>query len=437
MSVDQRVTILDVLQNALGGDLTAARADSLTERELENLAECVNEFYDSYELPESEGELRLYSGGWIAGNWEEHDTRQYLFTSLVYYPNVIIHDPVAEWFYPRRDSLQLPPGVPSRNNAMILQASEAGLLSGDGYYVFKSNPKRSRDRLAQILPLMSELAPLFQKGVILPVSQWQIVRAREQAILTAVRHDNRDAELAAAIANPVDVMPPRSDHLRGFGMTPNMGWKPGQEQRALVQDPSYFLNKTLAIADAISARYVPPAATDAALLDVKLKRLGEELKRHSIELKLAPALASAALPFLEELDPKVLLAIRSNEEAFDSWRRELRIAVRAIQAVPSSGEAFAREAREILNDALLPSAREVSRTVSTSSVLKRATKEQGINLAIGAGTALVTSPILHVPLSVGGLAVMGVSTAARWLYSTLFRGAPSGSRAVMAKLVKR
>jgi len=439
MRKDQHITILDVLENALSGDLTAEHAGQLTEAELENLADRVNEFYSSYTLQATADDLRFYSGGWIAGNWENPDIRRYLFTSLVYYPIVVVHDPIAEWFYPGRQTLLVPPELPARTKQMKIQATEPALLRGDGYYAHRSDPSRTRDRLANVLPLMNELGALFRNGIIVPISQWQLVRERQQAILTAVRYDSRDDELASLMANPLDLPVSRSDHIRGLTVSPPGGWSAGQEQRALVQDPAYFLNKTLAIADAVGGRYVPPAATDAALLELKLRRLGAELKRRagSIDLAMVSALESAQLPFLEDLDAKTLVGIRANEEAFDDWRREPRTVVRSIEAQPTEGAAFAQESSEILRDALLPRAREVSSAVSTSAVLKKVAKEQSVTLTIGAVSTLGTASALGAPVSAAALVGLGMSAITRWTYGALFRGSPSGSRAVMAKLIKR
>jgi hypothetical protein len=438
MPKEQHITILDVLENALGGDLTAEHAAQLTEAELDDLADRVNEFYSSYSIQAVSDDLRFYSGGWVAGNWDNLDARKYLLTSLVYYPSIVIHDPIAEWFFRGHEALLAPPGLPARNK-MTIQATEPTLLMGTGYYAHRSDLDRTRGVLAKLLPLISELAVLFREGIVVPISQWQLVRERQQAILTAVRHDNRDDKLASLIANPLDLPAPRADHIRGLTISQPGGWRAGHEQRALVQDPAYFLNKTLAIADIVGARYIPPAATDAALLDVKLRRFGDELKRRarSVDLIMVPALESAQLPFLEDIDPKTLVAIRTNEEAFDDWRRELRTVVRNIEAQRAEGDAFAQESSEILRDALLPRAREVSATVSTSAVLKKVAKEQSVTLTIGAASTLSVASVLGTPVSTAALVGLGMSGVARWIYGTLFRQSPSGSRAVMAKLIKR
>jgi hypothetical protein len=66
------------------------------------LANRVNEFYASWSPLDPEQDLRLYAGGWVAGNFVVPTALAYLYTALVYYPQTIIHDPVADWFYPRR-----------------------------------------------------------------------------------------------------------------------------------------------------------------------------------------------------------------------------------------------------------------------------------------------------------------------------------------------
>jgi len=429
------VTILDVLDNALG-ELSANRVAALGTAELADLADAVDAFYNAWQSPELGGdELRFYSGGWIAGNFESEDARQYLYTSLLYAPNVIIHDPVAEWFYRDRDRLRSPPAIRAASGGMQVQGAEPTLLEGSGYHAFRDEPERSRIFLTQTISALAALAPLIRVGIVVPIPQWQLVRQREEAILTAVRHDVRDERLAELITGATE-SPPRSDHIRGMEVAPDSGVAPADALRAVVQNPSYFLSKTLAIAETTSSRYVPPAAIDAALLEYRIRRLGEELRPRDIELQVVASLTAADLPFLGSLEPDTIVAIRRDEAAFDAWRAGLRTTVRAIESNPSQGDAFATEAREVVGDSLIPRAREVKRVVARSTAMKAATKEQTVIFAIGAAAVVGAGIVAGTPVA-PSLAGLGISAVNRWLYSSLVGHSPSGTHGILATLVKK
>jgi hypothetical protein len=430
------MTIVDVLENTIG-ELTAERVQQLTPQGLDTVADVVNEFYGKWTAPPlADGELRLYSGGWIAGNIEGVEPRQYLFTSLVYAPTVIIHDHIAEWFYPHRNALRSPPLLPARHGQMMIQGAEPSLLQGNGFYVFRSEPERSREYLARVIPTMGLLAPLIRSGAVMPVPHLRIMRSGQDAILSAVRHDVQSTEFAQLVANPADVAPPRSDQIRGMDVVPGGGIVAGHEMRAIGQNASYFLNKTLAIADATGSLYVPPAATDAALFDYRIRLLAQDLASRSIDLQVAASLATADLPFLGGLDPATLVAIRQDEAAFADWRAELRTIGRLIQSTPSDGPAFAREANEVLSDALMPRVHEIEKAVARSTVMKKAAKDSGVQLGIGAASAVGAAAITGDPVA-SGIAGIGLSSVARWVYSSVFRSGPSGTRGILATLIKK
>lgn len=431
------VSILDVLENAIG-DLSPKRISELTTDDLQRLADVVNAFYDSWETPAVGGdELRVYSGGWIAGNSQAVEARQYLYTSLVYAPSVVIHDPIADWFEPSRDRLQSPPAIRGATGGVEVQGAEPQLLRSDGYFVFREEPERSREYLTWAVAGLLELAPLIRKAVVIPVPQWRLVRQRQDAILTAVRHDGRDEALAALIAGAADEPPPRSDRIRGMETTPPGGTIPADAVRAVVQNPAYFLNKTLGIAEATQSRYLPPASTDAALLDYRLRKLGDELRRKDTDLQVVAGLVAAELPFLGALDAATIVAIRRDETAFADWRAELRNTARVIESNPSDGEKFAAEAREVVSDALLPRAHEVRRAVSRSSVMKAAAKDQGVTLSVSAAAITGGAVIAGTPLAPAALAGIGISAVARWAYASVFGHSTTGTRGILATLTKK
>lgn len=426
-------SVVNVVENVLG-DLSGEGIERLSASELERLAEAVNAFYDGWEPPPLQAdEFRLYAGGWIAGNFEP-PAREHLYTSLLYAPSVVMHDPIAEWFEPHRDRLVSPPPIRGRNG-MQLQGAEPQLLRGDGYLAFRDDPDRTRQMLRMAIPMLGELAPLVRRGIVVPTPHWRLVRQRQEGVLSAVRHDSRDRELAALITN-ADSPPPRADRIRGLDVTPPGGVIPADELRAVVQGPSYFLNKTLAIADATASRYVPPAAIDAGLLEHRLRKLGTELRRKDIDLQVVAGLGATDLPFLGSLDPKTLVAIREDEPAFADWRAELRTIARSIEQTPSEGETFTREAAEAISDALGPRARAIERATSRSGVMKAAAKDQVITLGLGTASMTGAAAIAGGPIASAALVGLGISTIGRWAYSSLF-GASPGQHGVLATLSKR
>lgn len=107
MVSDLIVSVLDVVENVLGPEYgETSRIDAITEEEFDELAERVHQFYRDWEPPSSaEDEFRMYAGGWIAGNYESSYAFDYLKTSLVYANSVVVHNPLAAWFFPRRHLL--------------------------------------------------------------------------------------------------------------------------------------------------------------------------------------------------------------------------------------------------------------------------------------------------------------------------------------------
>lgn len=69
----------------------------LDETKIGLLAQSVAEFYESRISPPAV-DGHMYSGGWIAGNSESQEARQYLLNSLQYYPKIVVHDPLADWY---------------------------------------------------------------------------------------------------------------------------------------------------------------------------------------------------------------------------------------------------------------------------------------------------------------------------------------------------
>jgi hypothetical protein len=98
-----QVTIIDVLENALDGELSAGAIEQLSLTQISELAEPVQDFYEVWAPPAlAEGDFRIHLGGWVAGNTQHEGARDLLHAGLLYAHQILIHDPVAAYFEPRR-----------------------------------------------------------------------------------------------------------------------------------------------------------------------------------------------------------------------------------------------------------------------------------------------------------------------------------------------
>jgi hypothetical protein len=105
-------SIVDVLENALDGNLSAERVGALAMLDIRRLRDVVIEFYDAWApYPPGEDILRAHLGGWIAATGGEGTARDLLHAALFYAHEIVIHDPVAAYFEPRRQRLRVFPPV--------------------------------------------------------------------------------------------------------------------------------------------------------------------------------------------------------------------------------------------------------------------------------------------------------------------------------------
>lgn len=430
-------TVLDVLENALDGELTADRAASLSDQDLSQLAEVLADFYATWRPPPpAAGELRAYPGGWVAANYGGAEARSLLASTLLYFDTVVVHDPIGEWFDPRRGQLRGPPPIRYRNGVQV-QSAQVNIMAGDGYYAPSSGPARAREHLKWMLPMLMDLAPLIRSGVAIPINQIGTLIDRQEAILAGVRHDLRDSQLVAEISNPIDLQPVTADYSRGLQlqMEGAGGVVSGDEIRAIAQNPAYFLTKTIALADAVGARYTPPAATDHALYVRRLQRAGEELSRSAgLDLRIAAALTRTPLPFVGALELPTLVQIRENEGSFEEWRSQVRSVVRQIEATPDS-EDFADNAREVFDDGFAVVAAEVRRATQRSTVLQASIGDATINLVTG--LAVAGGAVLAGADGLNAAAFASASAASSWALRALFLPRQTGARAVIAALMRK
>lgn len=424
-------TIVDVLENALDGDLTKQRAESLDLQAVESLRAVVLQFYDSWvPRPPAKNSFRVHLGGWVASAASGGTAKDLLQAATLYAHQVVIYDPVAAYFEPRRPNLRT--FRPVQGQGLNSEASAVHIESTGGFQVDPPNLEQHRSSLAIAIPQVATLAPLIKTGVVLPVPHLKLALQRQEKIWTAVRHLLADDDFREIVDSPID----RPALTWDRGIRPQFLTHPRRRVDALIQqygDAAYYLARSIAVADAAYASYLPPSATEWAIYEQRLARMGEALgRRKRIDLTVAPALSQSKLPYFCGLSDLDIVGARSDDESFEKWRASLRSATRAITSLPANSESFAEEAREVLEDSLGPAADEVRRMTSRSATLKRNLRPLGLTMATGAagaGGEVVLGGAASAAVAVGVTGMLG------WLADSLFPPSLSGSNAVLAHLI--
>lgn len=422
-------SILDVLENALDGDISRTAAAKLSQRQVDDLFEAVNAFYASWSPPASEqSEMRVHLGGWVAMTAKTGLARDLLNSALLYAHEVVIYDPVAAYFEPRRNSLRtLPPVI---GQGITGEGASVNVEATAGYVRFRGDLAGHRSCLGDAFEQLAELAPLIRDGVAVPIPHLRLTLQRQEEIFTGLRKMLGDEEYRAAASEVID----RPAITQDEGPQVHIQVPPRNKKAAILQefgDPAYYLARTLALASASGASYLPPSATEWRIYEQRLRSLGTRLApKEREDLIVAPAIVNASLPFLQDLSAKDLLGARRDGESFEHWRRALRRATRHIQASPAEGTEFPAEARRVLEDELLETADQVRKETSRTASLSRHARSASIGMATGAVGVGVGTVALGAPLT--GLATLATSGMLKWVWDSAFPAKLSGTKGVLA-----
>jgi hypothetical protein len=198
-------------------------------------------------------------------------------------------------------------------------------------------------------------------------------------------------------------------------------------------NPAYYLNKTLAVASAAHALYMPPSATDWAIYEARVAAGARELKRvNALDLKVLAALHSSRLPLFEGIELATVSRAREDHDAFGEWRAALRRAARGLQQLPIEGAAFEADSRQLLEDELAPAQKAVEKDATYFRRLRQASPDASVRLVAGAaGAGVAVAAVGGPPI---GLLTAGVSAAASWALGALLPRRRSGVAEIVAHL---
>lgn len=421
------VTVLDVLENFLGQAPKEAAIVALSRGQIEELGDHVRRF-SAVAAGEPAPEATTYPGGWLAGNWHQQLFRGDLNLALLYYPRLLVHDPLAEFFFQEWDAVPEGRTLTGRNG-MQISGGPSMWARPNSYIDLGDDLDAIRRQLAGIVGYITDLRPLLKAEAVIMRAQWPTILHRAQELRTSVRNDVRSTPMndavigAAAEGDPL----PTWDTIRGMGVVPVGGLVPRDEpwQR---QYEFFYLAKTLAIADAARATYAPATEGELTLLRAKARQLGSLTLGSRQPVDLLSEVARVLVPDLQ-LTAKTAVAMRQSEDAFEDWRTELRRLAR------EGRDDSPAELRERVQDQLQPVVRRVEKAISRSSIAGKALKEQSastiITTAVGAAAAVATTGKPAVA-AVSGIA----SGVLHWIWKAYRPPALGGSDNVVASLIR-
>ncbi|SET92118.1 hypothetical protein [Geodermatophilus poikilotrophus] len=421
-----RITPLDVLENFLGEEPSGKAIRCLTYEQLRELGDLSKQSANA-SLNDPAPPDTYYHGGWVGAHWQYQIMAGDLNLALLYYPQILVHDPLAEFFFDEHDRLPSLRPLHEANSRMILSGGPQMWSQHSSARMTKDDYQEERERLATIVQYISELSPLLKAGVLVCRTQYPTLIARNEAIMSSVRHDVRSPSMQEAVteANAIDPVAVW-DSLRGMQLTPSTGYRKVDEPWA-AQYEFYFLAKTLAVADQAGAVYAPPASGDLHLLRQKA-RAGKIPLPLGHPRGVLEEVARLLVPDLQ-LRARDAVAIRNSEDAFDDWRRQISSLAR------DASSDSADEMRQRVEDALIPAIRRVEKASSSTAALKSSLRDTGAYVAMsalpGASAAALTGGVPAVAATAA--AVGGVL---KWLYDAYKPKKVDSRDAVLASLIR-
>jgi hypothetical protein len=177
------------------------------------------------------------------------------------------------------------------------------------------------------------------------------------------------------------------------------------------------------------ARFLPTTELEWQYLALRARLLGEEL--NGSELRIVPSLVAARVPLFESLSARTILAIR-NEDAFESWKAELRTIWRRFEDRVGDADAVQSDLRVELEELVRRIEGQTSGAVSRSQALRQSARGAALKFLFGsvAGHQLGLTPLKSV--AAGALTGTGELTA------SCIWGAkrPKGTVAIVERLLR-
>jgi hypothetical protein len=240
-----------------------------------------------------------YLGGWPSANPFALPSSDLILTSLLYANQVVVRDPISDWFSPHQYYLERPMG------------SRPGFLQESG----EPNVAATRAFLTRVVPGLMALEPLVRAGLVQIVPTTQIHLSQREDVESIV--DSIISELTTPFEvtekfRPSDLA--RADNLRGLFVF--AGGSREEQLLQAIRDSARYFAREFVVSSHTRATYCAPFAFEGFLCG----RVGASLRRS--EARITEHLVASDVPLFHGLTPKVVAAVHE-DESFGEFRRQL------------------------------------------------------------------------------------------------------------------
>ncbi|HEV7976147.1 hypothetical protein [Amycolatopsis sp.] len=395
-------TILDVLDRYFEGVWGPWSADILSETELSDLADLVEEFYHSYEVPPLEPHVVRHYSGSATFNAPGAEVSPALAdallsfspSSLLYADQIIVHCPLDAWMYRRRGSFRAPEMYKTLDGMGIIPVNLADAANEIGFH--GASTQENRKSIGHALAILSELDRGIRAEWIILVPHLRYWKSGEEQVWSQVRRDIDDPEFIKIMNTAWSLPPASGDGFRGFAVYGQGGYIGKDSNRSKSEIPSLYFNTIMTIADRSKSRFLAVADSDFALLRNSIR------KAQFLDFRLRDALLINSMndvmaPSLDEQKIDTLFSIRSDEDSFAEWRSSISKVVSGelipINVEPGEAQGIVVERVEMLISDLR---REVSRT---SSIKARISPMEYIDFGFAAAVWTISGSPLAAAVS--------------------------------------
>lgn len=370
------------------------------------------------------GESYTYPGGWAANLWHWDNLGQECLNLLLYYPRLVVHDPLAEFCFEHWDRFPTNKPIRIRNwaggdgGSVIPLVGPGPHTVGEWNSLSTADPFRAKSKLAHIVRNILHLRELIDVGILRMVDQFTILLRYEHQLATSVRQELRSDTLTATLEELVEHgEPPLSwDNVRGMDVTPNWGKIVPQDRPLVHQGRLYYSAKCQVLAHELDAVYSPDFHSDLKLLEA---RVGSALPTN-LSNAFIRDVSSQILPNFT-LTPDAAVKMRLNEDDFEDWRSAL-MKLRLL-----TGDLAPDQVRELVQTELQPAIARVQRLQSRRNSFMRSWDQAAIPLV-----AELAVWKLGGAFGIGGV----LAGALLWARAGLSTTTPGGADAVLATVVR-
>jgi hypothetical protein len=391
------ITILDVIDNFFGEQPDILRVPG---KALMEFGEQVRKFAVDYEPPPLDASQHpTYLGGWPSANFWDGLHGHLTMTSLLYSGQVLVTDPVSDWFSDERYLLE------------PLMRSRPGYLKDSG----EPAVAETRQFLSVVIPALAQLKPLIKCGAVVLAPSRRFLFQHRDTI------DCMHTELVERLAadpleftrrfEPSEV--PVEDNVRGLFVFAG-GDQEHQIRQAIEQSLRFFTGE-YCFAQHHGAEYTAPFRYEQYVCKESL----EKALLSAPGSRVVQALLKSEMPLYNGLTPTVIAEVR-DDEYFADFRAGLYSLYRDVPFEESEVE-VARHLSEAEQTLLAPVLRNIDREVDRGRLAKAGLKVAGSSLRVA--TSLVLGQVVA---PTAGLVQVGAGLMAE-----------EGVQSVLARLLRR